>query len=1311
MPETVKGLMDFMKEHNIPADYKIPKPEPRQASISLLAAADGLTLSRRGYQRYEGECEGKKVWIGSEDVALHGSFPANRRQRRVRVWRVKVDGIDIGPEQGMKSLREARQVALEACRPTPVDVALGVQASLSMKVLARAFHSTPYLFVELDHDRSGLGTHFGTYKAAVDRLSAIEVAGESYDRVLVYELNVKHPLVIPEDAGDWDTPSSVAYLLRGRVDLSGLTSTRDKKATFAYMRKAIEAAGYDSIAYKNDVEDVGQWSWIVWRSDLIKKVDEANAEGWKRLKRKYEENTTPEGWHWQGIQVGDTARRVGGLPAQRLKGFLLGPGGVKEKKYEVFGVFKVVDANSTDFILERTHTDFRGQQSQQTLSVAKRDLEAAGQRGDITVISGPSAAHRKASLIMRAHGLTAPKLSSTWRLVEPLTLSKENSEAKGTYLAGETFVFCGSDGVYYTLRSSKGDRVVVPPRVFTESFSPAGGTPPPKGRPVPSDLRGVRRGILRLTAVGRSDKEPWQLTWKEYVSALGGNKFIEDYGKISQRRPDVGEPYDLLETFDSPKGPVEIRRSRQSAQYTGGEVRTMPRIFAVVDGEVVGYVGDSFGATEAFVDDDFSRLGIGTRMLIHWRREYPKYVSGGLSAKGYGANKKVHRALVADALARGEEVPPEVLAEYPDLEAKALPPRVPKSEPQDWKEPEMFHLGAMPELAEIESTYKRKQLMSSDWPRIDPPRDAVYGSPLLTVFEAMGKPVKFYPSAYRQGVYSWGWPNGQPNYQEVLDFLHAKGLKPDKYNQYSGYVQQLYSTPKKRADLLPGGRADGLPETDFDSQELELGIEDEQEHTDDPEIAKEIAEDHLVKEPHYYSKHKGQLEQQGQQGQLLGTIQGIKILLVDGTQIRDSEDIDFTEGGNSARYGYIPEDEIWIEQSLPLEDQAATIIHEITEKHLMEGTSQAKTAVTAEHELERLVQLYEAHSGEFPLFVHFTDIEKIGINPQQKYKTTPLGIYGYPLTDSIMSQIESGTIPFRADAKYMYVLKVSDYANVQELDWTIDNDEDIEHYISTLTEAYPDSEEEIQEALGTSRVTYADLYALTFKLTKSNIVQWTALMRSLGLDGVTDVSGHGYIHENEPTQGVFFSISAFQVVALLDNPIAKVQRNDQELADSVESHYEYDPSSGDYDKVVDRAQTKKIVGLVLNQKKWSTDTAGHMKLSGLLEPLPKPELQQVFAHTNPWVVLTAAKVAAGHGWADVLSQPQLIHHADAKVREQVAHYGTDAARQELKHDSDIYVRRSVATYAKDPALLKEMQADEDYYVRWNAEKALQYLRY
>jgi hypothetical protein len=60
----------------------------------------------------------------------------------------------------------------------------------------------------------------------------------------------------------------------------------------------------------------------------------------------------------------------------------------------------------------------------------------------------------------------------------------------------------------------------------------------------------------------------------------------------------------------------------------------------------------------------------------------------------------------------------------------------------------------------------------------------------------------------------------------------------------------------KRAESVPGGLADDKKDTDFDSKELDMGIEVELEHTNDRSLSKDIAKDHLEEFPNYYTELK-----------------------------------------------------------------------------------------------------------------------------------------------------------------------------------------------------------------------------------------------------------------------------------------------------------------------------------------------------------------------------------------------------------------------------------------------------------------------
>jgi hypothetical protein len=47
-------------------------------------------------------------------------------------------------------------------------------------------------------------------------------------------------------------------------------------------------------------------------------------------------------------------------------------------------------------------------------------------------------------------------------------------------------------------------------------------------------------------------------------------------------------------------------------------------------------------------------------------------------------------------------------------------------------------------------------------------------------------------------------------------------------------------------------KAGGIPDSEFEPTQLEAGIEVEKEHTDDVEIAKQIAKAHLLENRDYY---------------------------------------------------------------------------------------------------------------------------------------------------------------------------------------------------------------------------------------------------------------------------------------------------------------------------------------------------------------------------------------------------------------------------------------------------------------------------
>jgi hypothetical protein len=66
----------------------------------------------------------------------------------------------------------------------------------------------------------------------------------------------------------------------------------------------------------------------------------------------------------------------------------------------------------------------------------------------------------------------------------------------------------------------------------------------------------------------------------------------------------------------------------------------------------------------------------------------------------------------------------------------------------------------------------------------------------------------------------------------------------------------MFPFPKHlvKEDSTPGGKGDKTSEDEVCPKQLKVGIAVEKEHTNNPQTAKEIAIDHLVEDPEYYSK-------------------------------------------------------------------------------------------------------------------------------------------------------------------------------------------------------------------------------------------------------------------------------------------------------------------------------------------------------------------------------------------------------------------------------------------------------------------------
>lgn len=176
--------------------------------------------------------------------------------------------------------------------------------------------------------------------------------------------------------------------------------------------------------------------------------------------------------------------------------------------------------------------------------------------------------------------------------------------------------------------------------------------------------------------------------------------------------------------------------------------------------------------------------------------------------------------------------------------------------------------------------------------------------------------------------------------------------------------------------------------------------------------------------------------------------------------------------------------------------------------------------------------------GTKNLFVTFTTVDKVGINPGSTY-STPLGIYCYPLA-YVIGRIKNDVInvPFAGKAPFLSVLQSN--GNLVDL-----ADEEL---CLRLAKRMLDTREHPEDVLPDAYKRYPDpvtfwsasLYVANGRSenpeTSVQIARkWNRVFRDAGIDGVVDSEGKGIIHGNEPTQAVFFHTGAFKVIARIAN--------------------------------------------------------------------------------------------------------------------------------------------------------------------------------
>ena len=177
--------------------------------------------------------------------------------------------------------------------------------------------------------------------------------------------------------------------------------------------------------------------------------------------------------------------------------------------------------------------------------------------------------------------------------------------------------------------------------------------------------------------------------------------------------------------------------------------------------------------------------------------------------------------------------------------------------------------------------------------------------------------------------------------------------------------------------------------------------------------------------------------------------------------------------------------------------------------------------------LDALKYIQNNHPNPENLFITFTAIDKVGINPKSQYDT-PLGIYFYPLDYVVENEMN---VEFAGNQPYINLCEFIRPDKILHMNPDIENQKGLE-----LLDIFP--KEEVDAALRSIeekyelRSDYSKLWLVTKELASDKPILWNTNLRKCGIDGFVD-HGTRTIHRSEPTQGVVFTGTSLKRILVI----------------------------------------------------------------------------------------------------------------------------------------------------------------------------------
>jgi hypothetical protein len=236
-----------------------------------------------------------------------------------------------------------------------------------------------------------------------------------------------------------------------------------------------------------------------------------------------------------------------------------------------------------------------------------------------------------------------------------------------------------------------------------------------------------------------------------------------------------------------------------------------------------------------------------------------------------------------------------------------------------------------------------------------------------------------------------------------------------------------------------------------------------------------------------------------------------------------------------------------------------------------------------------VVDQLNQYSNQSNIFVTFTEVPKVGINPGYNYNT-PLGIYFYPIKNAIEYIDYNKADQFAVRRDYINVCKLKVDVDLQK--YTLS---DLKRDLKKLREKYVDISSEnwsVIEVYVENHKTYTPgkclwsttsnlAYYLGHRNNRISHTEWHKLLLFLGYNIIVDY-GQGIIHPNEPYSAVAMTIKGVTVLDTIVN------------TDKPEHHYRSETMLGFYDenyeedeepKETEKVTIRNVNDILMFQKK------------------------------------------------------------------------------------------------------------------------------